>query len=250
MDDIEFSGFEEPKDFRPPSPEPTTTEFTRINGQKLTVHLPPKHSLWAHWLWNAGQSMTNYLDKHTGLYKDKTVLELGAAASLPSIICAINGGKTVISTDYPDIPLLKNILLNAKENIPELLDKSFFVKGYIWGRKNEHSLIQENQIVLVDESIGQFDLILLADLIFNHHQHENLLQSCSDLLSKDGICLVTFSHHNPQWVDRDMAFFENAGKYGLGYEKLYEERWSPMFKDDVGNEQVRSTVYGYKLFRI
>ncbi|KAJ3273692.1 nicotinamide n-methyltransferase [Terramyces sp. JEL0728] len=250
MDEIEFAGFEEPKDFRPPSPEPTKTEFTRTNGQKLIVNLPPKHSLWAHWLWNAGQSMTNYLDRNPDICKDKTVLELGAAASLPSIVCAMNGAKNVVSTDYPDIPLLKNILQNANENIPHLLNQTFFVKGYIWGRKNEHSLVQDNRVILVDDSIGQFDLILLADLIFNHHQHENLLLSCQYLLSKDGICLVTFSHHNPQWVDRDLAFFENAQKYGLGYEKLYEEKWTPMFKDDVGDEQVRATVYGYKLFRI
>ncbi|KAI8901738.1 hypothetical protein BC833DRAFT_576487 [Globomyces pollinis-pini] len=245
---IDFALFEEPDDFRPPSPEPSVTTFDRkpenvqFGLRTLVVHLPPKHSLWAHWLWNAGQSMTHYLDSHKELYQNKNVLELGAAASLPSIICSINNAKYVVSTDFPDLPILHNITKNAEESIPEKLNKSFFVKGYIWGDKEEH----------LDEPLtknGKFDLLLLADLIFNHNQHQQLLSSCKQLLSDNGVILITYSHHNPKWIDRDMKFFELSEQYGFEFKKEYEERWKPMFVNDVGDEVVRATVYCYKMWK-
>jgi nicotinamide N-methyltransferase len=237
--------FAEPVDFRPPSPKPSMTSFQRsenakIGPQELVVHLPPKHSLWAHRLWNAGKSMTNYLDSHPELYLGKNVLELGAAASLPSIVCAINGAKHVISTDYPDPTLLRNIEKNAQENIPDLLNKTFFVRGFIWGR-NECDL---------DEPLttqGKFDLILLADLIFNHSQHENLLKSCQELLAPNGVVLTTYSHHVVKWAYRDNKFFEIAQEMGFECEKIIDEKWDPMFPDDVGDLDVRRTVHGWTL---
>ena len=141
--------FSEPNDFRPPSPKASTTTFKRriTHAQEagfnpdlftndkllLTVHLPPQHSLWAHKLWNAGQSLAHYIDANPEIVEGKRILELGAAASLPSIISAINGAKSVVSTDYPDPILIENIEKNAKENISTLyLNGTFKVKGFIW----------------------------------------------------------------------------------------------------------------------
>ncbi|KAI8896031.1 hypothetical protein BC833DRAFT_541870, partial [Globomyces pollinis-pini] len=248
--DVDFedlSLFTEPEDFRPKTPEPTSTTFNRnpkyvTSGRsELIVHLPPKHSLWAHKLWNAGQSLANYLDEHKSLYKDKLVLELGAAASLPSIICAINGAKKVVSTDYPDPTLIKNIELNAKENIPDELNSGLFsIKGFIWGQEE----------IELDEPLtkhGKFDLILLADLIFNHNQHSNLLKSCKQMLAPNGYIITTFSHHITKWAHRDMVFFDVANEYGFKSEKLFEQRWDPMFPEDAGDLDVRSTVHCWKL---
>jgi nicotinamide N-methyltransferase len=238
--------FTEPEGFRPPSPKPTTTTFTRsehakIGPEEFVVHLPPKHSLWAHKLWNAGKSMANYLDLHTDLYVGKNVLELGAAASLPSITCAINGANYVVSTDYPDPQLLNNIELNAKANIPDLFEsQTFQVKGFIWGR-NECDL---------DDPLtthGKFDLILLADLIFNHNQHDNLLKSCKEFLNPGGIVFTTYSHHVVKWAYRDDKFFEIAEEMGFKCEKVFEEKWDPMFPDDTGDLDVRRTVHGWKM---
>ncbi|KAL2919896.1 Protein N-terminal and lysine N-methyltransferase efm7 [Polyrhizophydium stewartii] len=126
--------FEEPAGFRPPSPQPSSTTFSREPSsvqpgtpKDFVVHLVAKHSLWAHWLWNAGKSMTNFLDKHKDMVAGKDVLELGAAAALPSIIAALNGARKVVSTDYPDPPLLNNIRLNAIENAPAYLENGTIV---------------------------------------------------------------------------------------------------------------------------
>jgi predicted nicotinamide N-methyase len=44
--------------------------------------------------------------------KGKSVLELGAGAGLPSLICAINGASQVVVTDYPDADLIENLRYN------------------------------------------------------------------------------------------------------------------------------------------
>ena len=40
------------------------------------------------------------------------MLELGAGAGLPSIVCALNGAKIVVVTDYPDSDLVENLRHN------------------------------------------------------------------------------------------------------------------------------------------
>lgn len=59
-------------------------------------------------------------------------LELGAAAALPSFMCALNGAKKVVITDYPDEQIINSILKNTKTN--DLLnDDTVKVQGYLWG---------------------------------------------------------------------------------------------------------------------
>ena len=243
--DSEFHDlFREP---RPESPKPSVTYFHRNpeyveNGPlDFIVNLPPRHSLWAHEMWNAGRSMALYLDKHKELYVDKVVLELGAGAALPSIVCALNCAKSVTSTDYPEKSLLDNIMKNAEQNAPnKVLDGTFKTQGYLWGQDEQ----------LLDEPLtvnGKFDLILMADLIFNHSQHENILKTCQQVLNKSGMILKTFSHNVVNWADRDMKFFDLAAEYGFRHELIYDERWDPMFPDDPGDVEVRSTVHCYIL---
>lgn len=45
--------------------------------------------------WNAARAFASYLDENTELYRDKSVLELGAAGALPSIVAAKNGASQV-----------------------------------------------------------------------------------------------------------------------------------------------------------
>lgn len=46
------------------------------------------------------------------LVKGKTVLELGAGAGLPSLVCALNGASQTVVTDYPDAELIDNLRYN------------------------------------------------------------------------------------------------------------------------------------------
>jgi EEF1A N-terminal glycine/lysine methyltransferase len=54
------------------------------------------------------------------------------------------------------------------------------IKGYIWGHK-----VDELKSEFENEN-DKFDIILLADLVFNHNQHFALLHSCITLLSLYG----------------------------------------------------------------
>ena len=242
--------FEEPADFRPPSPPPTTEAFQRdpecvLSGDPstLVVNLVGKHSLWGHRLWNAGKSMCKFLDHNPGIYLNKNVIEFGAGASLPSIICALNGAKTSVSTDYPDPALIQNIVMNAAQNARIQLENGAFVaKGFIWGQDSSDLL----------QTLGsghKFDVVLMADLIFNHSEHHNLLRSCKELLSDDGVIITTFTHHVVKWADRDMKFFAVASELGFDHELVFQEKWDCMFPDDEGDEDIRSTVSCYRLWR-
>lgn len=148
FDEGDLGMFEEPADFRPPSPKPTFTSFERNpdcvqSGQpgQIELRLPAKHSLWGHWLWcvfrwarftilgpqvspraapliarNAGKVGSNYIDAHKPFIASKTVLELGAGSALPSLLATMNGASKVVITDYPERSLLENIEFNVDTN--------------------------------------------------------------------------------------------------------------------------------------
>lgn len=246
---IDWDWFLEPVGFRPPSPKPTTTTFTTATKKRnITLNLPPKHSLWSHWLWNASKYLADFLELYAEtLVVGKRVVELGAASALPSIICCLENASVVCATDYPDVHVIRNIKDNAEMNLRTLgqgWTDRFSAKGYIWGQ--DMSFMDDPPVA---KSNDLYDLVLISDCIFVHKAHCELLKSISDLLAMNGICLVTFSHHNPQWIDRDLAFFTQAQEKGFKCQFLGSKRYEPMFKDDVGDEVPRATVYCWGICR-
>lgn len=243
---------------RPPSPEPTIATYTRQrlpddpNAWKtIDIRLVGSHPLWGHHLWNASRSFATYLDDHPELYRDRSVLELGAGGGLPGIVTAKNGAARVVLTDYPDQPLLDNLQHNVRENVPLERTSHVEVKGYIWG----HSI---QPLLLADSETNGFDLIIMSDLIFNHSQHDALLNTCQNALNPGtpstndatGPCLLVFyTHHRPHLAHRDMRFFDKARERGWICEEIVTERFPPMFPEDPGDEEVRATVHGWRLTR-
>lgn len=56
--------------------------------------------------WNASRAFASYLDAHPELYRDKSVLELGAGGGLPGLVTVKNGAKlvsknTLFRVDHP-----------------------------------------------------------------------------------------------------------------------------------------------------
>ncbi|AQZ16816.1 NNT1 (YLR285W) [Zygosaccharomyces parabailii] len=258
MSDSELEGalgiFEEPEDFLPPPPEAHYADYEREHvapesesqNKKIQLRLVGKSPLWGHMLWNAGIYTAKFLDKHPELVKGNTVLELGAAAALPTIICGLIGAKKVVSTDYPDPELLQNIQYNVDHQIyggqpsSESVDeRNVVVEGYIWG--NEYQPIQSH---IENE---KFDLIILSDCVFNHTEHRKLLRCIKDLLAADGKALVVFSPHRPKLLDVDLSFFEVAKEFGLQSQILEVVNWHPMFDEDPETVEIRSRVYAYYL---
>ena len=196
-----------------------------------------------HLLWNAGKVVTQYLEDHAqDLVVDKDVLELGAGAGLPSVVCALRGARTVVVADYPDVDLVQNLQhnINTCGDIPSTT--SIEARGYLWG--NDTTVLTAN---LKDPAVG-FDLLILADVLFNHSEHHKLAATVQATLKKQphARALVFFTPYRPWLLEKDLVFFDVARAGGLKVEKLFEQIMDKvMFEDDPGDEMLRRTVFAY-----
>ncbi|PWN20801.1 hypothetical protein BCV69DRAFT_249125 [Microstroma glucosiphilum] len=302
--------FEEPADYRPSTPPPQTVrvpydftgsasstslsssdpQSTSSDAQStdLTIHLLGSHPLWGHHIWNASLDLSRYLQSHAAsLLHGKSVLELGAAAGIPSIVAAREGAAVVVASDYPEQPLIDVLKRNLDENTAGSVSSGCVVaaQGYLWGAS-----VEPLQVHLPAGQDG-YDLLLLSDLIFNHQAHDALLDTMNQALSRqnarpsvlppdthpsrlqddashpdfpdklpfgelttaapDGPCvLVFFTSHRPHLAHKDMEFFRKAeatGKWSV--ERVGRWKREPMFPTDPGSAFVRGTVHGFRLFR-
>ncbi|GAA5915929.1 hypothetical protein JCM8208_003666 [Rhodotorula glutinis] len=192
--------FEEPADFRPPTPPPTVKSYKRrryggvahqVGPDSVEVGLVSGHPLWGHILYPAAIAMARFLELHAatllhgpdgrGKGKGKAVLELGAGGGLPGLTAALEGAGNVVISDFPDASLVRNLDKNVALNVtaldsPDVADAC--AKGFTWGTPPS-ALLEP----LSADSSRQFDLILLSDLVFNHSQHAALLASCLSCLA-------------------------------------------------------------------
>lgn len=111
---------------------------------------------------------------------------------------------------------------------------------------------------------NKFDIIILSDLIFNHSQHHAMLRTCRELVKPEtGVVLVFYTHHRPHLAHRDVEFFEIAQRpfnaeadpenwdevgYSFHAKEFLTENMGVMFEEDQGDQLVRSTVHGWKLW--
>ncbi|KAJ2862016.1 Protein N-terminal and lysine N-methyltransferase efm7, partial [Coemansia asiatica] len=201
------------------------------------------------------------------IVKGKSVLELGAAGALPSLVSACNGATKLVITDYPDHDLIDNIRKNVQVNMASKLeDGSVEVAGFKWGydiekiaAMNQKNYDNGSNSSSGSEQVTGFDVLILCDLVFNHSEHTALLKSIDQLMAKPkpgngngsstgGEAYVFFTHHRPWLADKDMDFIERArDELGLEVSKVVEQYTGAMFEDDPGDERVRGTVHGYRL---
>jgi nicotinamide N-methyltransferase len=196
-----------------------------------------------HLLWNAGQVVAQYLEDHAEqLVRGKTVLELGAGAGLPSLVAAVLGAQKVVVTDYPDQDLISNLRYNIAQ-CPALAGASNIVaEGFLWG--NPVDVLKSH---LPSPGEG-FDVLILADILFNHSEHAKLLSTLRDCLkgSSASVALVFFTPYRPWLLDKDLSFFDLARAEGLVVNQLLERTMDKaMFENDPGDEALRKTVFGY-----
>lgn len=245
-EDLEFdlegvAIFADPAGFYRPDPMTRHVSFNDA-GEELTLSLVGGHPLWGHYLWNAAVVAAEYIVKTfpPAMLQAMTFVELGAGAGLPSIVAARHGARHVVATDYPDNTLLRNLEDNVRRCVPERgYGPAAAVHGLKWGCGPDDQW-----------AVSQFDVIVLSDLIFNHSQHANLLQTCAMLSGPSTVILVTFSHHRPHKMLDDLKFFEVArDQFGLAVRHVESHRCAPMFPNDPGDVEIRSTVQVYELRR-
>ncbi|KAH9988422.1 hypothetical protein F4779DRAFT_276641 [Xylariaceae sp. FL0662B] len=243
--------FEEPDDYYPPSPPPTSQIYTLQSGKTITLHLVGHSPLEAHHLWNGSRIISKYFETHVSEVHDRTVLELGAGAGLPSIVCAILGARKVVVTDFPDVDLVmtmkKNILgcelIPTSDRGPE--DPAIVADGFVWGADPAHLLAH-----LAAVKRDKFDVLILADLLFRHSEHGKLISTIEATMSlkRESKAFVFFTSYRPWLQHKDLAFFDIAREKGFLVEKILEEKMDKaMFENDPGDEEVRKTVTGFTL---
>ncbi|QDS76220.1 hypothetical protein FKW77_008579 [Venturia effusa] len=239
--------FQEPEGFFKPAPEPTFATHTLLSGSELKLRLVGHNPLWGHLLWNAGRTISYYLEENAhALLSGRNVLELGAGAGLPGIVSAIKGASSVVISDYPDSDLIENIAHNIV-TCNEVVDKSkLHASGHLWGAP------VENLIALLPQEsrLKKFQTVLLADLLFNHSEHAKLISSIKQTLQKDAnaCALVFFTPYRPWLLEKDLSFFDLARDHQFQVKQIFEKVMDDvLFENDPGDELLRRTVFGYEL---
>lgn len=267
--------FQDPPDYYPPTPPPTTQTYTTLSGATITLHLVGHSPLEAHHLWNGSRVVAAHFEADPSLVRGRTVLELGAGAGLPSIVAATLGAARVVVTDFPDPDLVETMWRNVRgcELIPrrpargaqqsgiggggggedgqeegQEEEMGIVVDGFVWGADPGKLLGY-----LEGEGGGKekgFDVLILADLLFRHSEHGNMLRTVQQTLkkSRDSKAFVVFTSYRPWLQHKDLAFFDLAREQGFVVEKVLERKMDrPLFEKDPGDEEVLKTVTGWVL---
>ena len=192
-------------------------------------------------MWNAGRTSAHYIEERADeLVRDKDVLEIGAAAGVPSIVSAVLGARTVVMTDYPDVELVVNMQHNADLSahmIPEspASRPRLSVEGYKWGNTVE-PLLAHLPSTQAEKSAG-FDLLIMADVVYSWREHGNLVKTMQQTLKKDprSVALVIFTPYQPWLLPQTERFFPLAESSGFTVTKIFEKLMDDvLFEDDPG----------------
>lgn len=87
-----------------------------------------------------------------------------------------------------------------------------------------------------------FDVLILADLLFNHSEHAKLIKTVEFTLkrSPSSKAYVFFTPYRPWLLDKDLAFFDLASKAGFTVTKTLEKVMEKvMFEEDPGVSNIR-----------
>lgn len=243
-EEIDVELFQEPADFAPPKP-PTLQEHVMASGKKVPIHLVGYNLREGHYLWNGARYISHWFEENLPAVQDRTVFELGAGGGLPSIVAAVLGARKVVVTDYPDEELLVMIRKNMGESahlVPPPADR-IVCEGYEWGEDASHVLAH----VAGD---GGFDVLVLADLLFKHPQHENMVRTIEKTLRRrrDARALVFFTSYRPWLQQADLAFFDRARDHGFLVDKVFEKHLEqPMFENDPGDLDIQKLCTGWEI---
>lgn len=184
-------------------------------------------------MWNAGRALATYLEQNAEtLVHGRYVLELGAAAGLPSLVSSILGASKVVMTDYPDSELVENMTVNIN-SMPKAISRAdITAQGYLWGDPVQSLLAR-----LPDDQPMGFDTLILGDLLFNHSEHTKLVKTVTETLKRtpSSVALVFFTPYRPWLLEKDLAFFDLAKQAGFNVRKTFEKVMDKvMFEEDPG----------------
>lgn len=117
--------------------------------------------------------------------------------------------------------------------------------GYVWGQPVAPLLEPLHATSSSSSTHEQFDVIILADLIFNRSEHDKLLWTCRECLKDDGVVWVAYSHHDPHKKDKDLEFFTKAEEERFGFlvKEVGQVHMQDLFIENDGLDDQRGIVY-------
>ncbi|KAG9444219.1 hypothetical protein H6P81_015559 [Aristolochia fimbriata] len=128
------------------------------------------------------------------------ILELGSGTGLAGIAAAALLGAHVTLSDLPHV--LPNLQFNAEANagvVSASEGGDIRVQALRWGEAQDVA------------SLGRYDLVMAADVVYHDHLFEPLLQTLSWLLLRGGSCGSFLMAHLRRWK-KDSVFFGKARK--------------------------------------
>ncbi|KAG0263837.1 hypothetical protein BG011_007923 [Mortierella polycephala] len=106
--------------------------------------------LMSHYVWNAALVMAEYIEAGDVLdVQKKRVIEFGAGAALPGLLCAKRGAEFVTLTDYPDPAIVQNMERNWYENLAESAETKETRR--IRNQESVHSAVYKELMDATDE---------------------------------------------------------------------------------------------------
>ena len=193
------------------NPNTNIYQLTEPSELKLAL-VQQHHSLWAEFIYNAARVLADMIEQGEIICYNKSCLELGAGAGLPGLIAGLNGAKLSVISDYgntADTSLLRAIDINI-EYISQYIPSTTSAANTIATAYKSIPYIFGNNVKdILDLNNGQtYDLLFLADLLFNRSEHNKLLYTISKVLKPvTGVAWITFSHHDPQKVSREVHIY-------------------------------------------
>ncbi|KAG0023142.1 hypothetical protein BGZ81_008240 [Podila clonocystis] len=230
--------------------------------------------LMSHFVWNAALVMAEYIESGQVIaVQGKRVIEFGAGAALPGLLCVKRGAAFTTLTDYPDPAIVRNLERNWFENLVEtpeekqgrletriesiqttryiaLLGSSSVnnperhgceqtvrcaVRGHAWGESVQEML---DCLPRSGQPSSGYDWILMADTLWVSEGHGALLSSCQAVLSPGGRILVCCGLHTGyNTVQRFMALARSSM---FGFQaRLVEIRRVPQWGETRTAEELR-----------
>ncbi|XP_076381080.1 methyltransferase-like protein 22 isoform X2 [Megalopta genalis] len=126
-------------------------------------------------VWRGALLLADYILSNPDLFKDKTVLELGAGVGLTSIVASFLA-KEVICTDIDVEGILKLIRRNFLRN-------SAYVKSKFY--VNELDFLNSTWPTFYKERLNEATIILAADVIYDESITEGFVRTLKTLLSSE-----------------------------------------------------------------
>ncbi|XP_072098607.1 histone-arginine methyltransferase METTL23 isoform X3 [Mobula birostris] len=161
--------------------------------ESLEVHIPevldPQYGLY---IWPCSVVLAQYVWFNKSEVKGKTILEIGAGASLPGIVAAKCGASVILS----DCAVFQNCLDNCRRSCQINNLEDVPVIGLTWGQISP-DLVQ----------LPQIDIILGSDVFYEPEDFEDILTTVFYLMQKNPKALFWTTYQERSYVSRDLGKF-------------------------------------------